>query len=295
MYPKNGISFAKIPFMKRFIGNINGKHGTFDFPHYDMYIGMALREYGEFSEIEFSIMKKYINQGDYVMDIGANIGAFTVPFSKKVGSAGKVFAFEPQDLIFKILKKNIIKNSLKNVKSFNYALGYKEACFHLKKIDYSKVGNFGGVSLKYDNSSFTREIKNKNYKVDIFKLDNFLNIKKCNFVKIDVEMMEMEVLRGGENFINKFRPILWIENHRKFPNHINKFLINNKYEPFWVDSLIFNNSNFFKNKKNYYKDIRTLNTLAIPKEKNQKNLQNYFDKIVDQNSKPIHTFVKVIN
>ena len=75
MYPKNGISFAKIPFMKRFIGNINGKHGIFDFPHYDMYIGMALREYGEFSEIEFSIMKKYINQGDYDMRTALHLAA----------------------------------------------------------------------------------------------------------------------------------------------------------------------------------------------------------------------------
>ena len=53
------------------------------FPKYDIGVGDGLREYGEFSELELIIMLNFINKGDSVVDIGANIGAFTVPFAKK--------------------------------------------------------------------------------------------------------------------------------------------------------------------------------------------------------------------
>ena len=68
--------------MNNFLGQINAKHGIFRFSLNDEYIGSALNEYGEFSEIEFSIMNKFIEKDDVVFDIGSNIGAFTIPFAK---------------------------------------------------------------------------------------------------------------------------------------------------------------------------------------------------------------------
>ena len=64
----------------------------------------------------------------------------------------------------------------------------KKEELELNEIDYSKVGNFGGVSFKYDSSSFTKNIKNKKYKVKITNLNEFMEIEKCNFMKIDVEL-----------------------------------------------------------------------------------------------------------
>ena len=78
------------------IGEVKAKHGVFSFCHFDKYIGLSLREYGEFSEIELSLMSKFIMKDDVVFDIGSNIGAFTVPFARKVGEFGQVYAFEPQ-------------------------------------------------------------------------------------------------------------------------------------------------------------------------------------------------------
>ena len=79
--------------MNNLLGQTNAKHGIFRFSLNDEYIGNALNEYGEFSEIEFSIMNKFIEKDDIVFDIGSNIGAFTIPFAKKVGQKGKVYAF----------------------------------------------------------------------------------------------------------------------------------------------------------------------------------------------------------
>ena len=183
------------------IGEVKAKHGVFSFCHFDEYIGLSLREYGEFSEIELSLMSKFIMKDDVVFDIGSNIGAFTVPFAKKVGELGQVYAFEPQKVIYDLLQDNVNKNKLKNVKVFNVGMGKKKEELELNEIDYSKVGNFGGVSFKYDSSSFTKNIKNKKYKVKIINLNEFMEIEKCNFMKIDVELMELDILTGGKNFL----------------------------------------------------------------------------------------------
>ena len=269
-----------------YIGEVKAKHGVFSFCHFDEFIGLSMREYGEFSEIELSLMLKFIMKDDVVFDIGANIGAFTVPFAKKVGDFGEVYSFEPQKLIYEILNENVNKNKLKNVKVFNIGVGKKEEELELNDIDYSKVGNFGGVSFKYESSSFTKNIKNKKYKVKVKNLDQLTEIKKCNFIKMDVELMELEILTGGKNFLKKFRPILWIENHKLYPNKINKFLLENDYNAYWVYSTAFNKSNYFINDNNYFGELGTLNTLAIPIEDNRFSLDEKFDKITDHYSKP---------
>ena len=269
-----------------YIGEVKAKHGVFSFCHFDEFIGLSMREYGEFSEIELSLMLKFIMKDDVVFDIGANIGAFTVPFAKKVGDFGEIYSFEPQKLIYEILHENVNKNKLKNVKVFNIGVGKKEEELELNDIDYSKVGNFGGVSFKYESSSFTKNIKNKKYKVKVKNLDQLTEIKKCNFIKMDVELMELEILTGGKKFLKKFRPILWIENHELYPNKINKFLLENDYNAYWVYSTAFNKSNYFINDNNYFGELGTLNTLAIPIEDNRFSLDEKFDKITDHYSKP---------
>ena len=276
------------------IGEVKAKHGVFSFCHFDKYIGLSLREYGEFSEIELSLMSKFIMKDDVVFDIGSNIGAFTVPFAKKVGELGQVYAFEPQKVIYDLLQDNVNKNKLKNVKIFNIGMGKKKEELELNEIDYSKVGNFGGVSFKYDSSSFTKNIKNKKYKVKITNLNEFMEIEKCNFMKIDVELMELDILTGGKNFLKKFRPILWIENHQFYPNEINKFLLENDYNAYWAYSNMFNESNYFINDNNYFGELATLNTLAIPKEDYRFSMDKQFDKIIDLYTKPKIVLNKLI-
>ena len=270
-----------------YIGEVKAKHGIFSFCHFDKYIGLAMREYGEFSEIEYSLMSKFIMKGDVVFDIGANIGAFTVPFAKKVGKLGEVYAFEPQRIIYDILQNNVNKNNLSNTRIFNVGVGENEEELELNDIDYSEVGNFGGVSFKYESSSFTKNIKDKKYKVKVTNLDKLMEIKKCNFIKMDVELMELDILKGGRNFLKKFRPILWIENHQSYPNKINKFLLENDYDAYWAYSRVFNKSNFFINENNYFDELATLNTLAIPKEDDRFSMDKRFDKITDCYTKPI--------
>ncbi len=276
-----------------FVRQINSRHGVFNFCNSDLMIGKSLREYGEFSEIELSAMKKFLNDGDFVLEIGANIGCFTIPFSKIVGKRGKVLAFEPQKFIFNLLKKNIECNELKNVEIYNSAIGDTNTILELDDFDYSQPGNFGGIGLKenYDNSKCAKIKEKKKNKIKTLTLNNFLNLKKCNFIKIDVELMELDVLRGGKKFIEKFRPIMWLENQNDFPNKINDFLISNEYEPFWMETWLYNHNNFFLNKTNCFGATSTLNTLAIPKDISEKFTTIFFDKVLTPNCRPRKSYI----
>ena len=254
---------------KNIIGKVNAKHGIFHFCHFDEFIGKSFREYGEYSELELKTILEFINEGDVIFDIGANIGCFSVPFAKKVGSNGKVYAFEPQKFIFNLLKKNAVCNELNNLQIFNNAIGDANTILELNDFDYSQSGNFGGITLteNYDNSVCAKIKGTKKNKIKTLTLNNFLNLKKCNFLKIDVELMELNVLKGAKEFIKKFRPIIWVENHLGYPNYLNKYLLKINYKPFWAATMMYNPDNHFISDKNYYENILTYNTLAMPKEK----------------------------
>ncbi len=277
------------------VGKINSKHGIFNFCNSDLIIGVSLQEYGEFSEIELSVMEKFIKDGDIVMDIGANIGCFTIPFSKKVGKKGKVLAFEPQKFIFNLLSDNVKCNKIKNVQIFNNAMGYSNTFLKLNDIDYAEPGNFGGVGLgkNYDNSLCVKIKKTKKYKIKTLTLNDFLNLKKCNFVKIDVELMELDVLKGGDKFIKKFRPIMWIENHTDYPNIINDFLLSNEYDSYWMPTWLYNPDNYFINSTNHFSKCFTFNTLAIPKESQEFEI-GFFDKVLTSNCRPEKALIKTL-
>ena len=276
---------------------ISAKHGVFQFCINDEFIGLALNQYGEFSEIELSIMNKFIKKNDIVFDIGSNIGAFTVPFAKKVGINGKVFAFEPQPFIYNILKKNIELNRICNVKLFKNGVGEKKKTIKIDEMDYSYTGNFGVFTLtsKYLNTHCGIVKEKKKNSVNIVKLDDFLNLKKCNFIKIDVEYMEMAVLKGGKNFLKKNRPILWIENHWKFPNQINKYLLEIGYNPYWAITRIYNPKNYFINDKNIYDKICTTNILAIPDNKIIEYESLGLTKVFNSFTKPTKVVIESLN
>ncbi len=280
---------------KNIIGKVNAKHGIFHFCHFDEFIGKSFREYGEYSELELKTILEFINEGDVIFDIGANIGCFSVPFAKKVGSNGKVYAFEPQKFIFNLLKENAVCNELNNLQIFNNAIGDANTILELNDFDYSQSGNFGGITLteNYDNSVCAKIKGTKKNKIKTLTLNNFLNLKKCNFLKIDVELMESNVLKGAKEFIKKFRPIIWIENHLGYPNYLNKYLLKINYKPFWAATMMYNPDNHFISDKNYYENILTYNTLAMPKEKAFLTTKSaWLNEIFDEYTKPQRALTK---
>ena len=148
-----------------------------------------------------------------VIDIGSNIGAFTLKLAKKCYENKKefnIYSFEPNKHIFKTLENNINLNyNLSNhIKYFEKAVGDSNTAvdFLLNK------ENSGGSRIKNSSSEL---VSQKNYlTVEQIKLDDFIEINNINFVdfiKIDVEGFEPFVLDGSTNTLEKFKPDLYIE------------------------------------------------------------------------------------
>jgi FkbM family methyltransferase len=143
-------------------------------------------------------------EGDVVIDIGAAFGFYTIIGAKRVGTNGKVVAIEALRDSFKMLNRNIKLNQLTNVISLNYAVYSKETKVKL-----------------YHNYSIMREraggYTNKYVEASANTLDYLLQLKgitDVNWVKIDVEGAEFEVLKGATNVLSKSKDIaLLIEIH----------------------------------------------------------------------------------
>jgi FkbM family methyltransferase len=170
------------------------RHGLVLYNPNDLYIGKAIENYGEYSEHEVKIFKEIIKPDDWILDIGANIGTHTLAISR-IADKGVVMAYEPQRMLFYNLCANIALNSISNVYCFPQAFGRTTGVITVPELDMKTPGNFGALEL----NSEIPEGANK-CQVKMVSLDS-LNLKKLNFIKMDVEGMELEVLLGGKETI----------------------------------------------------------------------------------------------
>ena len=228
-----------------------GRDGVFLANQNDFYVGGALIRYGEFSHLEMDTFEKFLSLPDMVLvEIGANIGAHTVGLSKKVK---RLVAFEPQPQVFYNLCANIALNSIQNVDCYNVGLGSEASTLYLPEIDHSKPNNFGGISL----------LKEGKYEIPIRTLDSYnLNTQ---FIKIDVEGMETDVLKGSVNTINKCKPVMYIENDRKEKSiELIEYLWSLNYKLYWDCPNLFNPHNFFGKSEDYAPNIVSVNMICLP-------------------------------
>jgi FkbM family methyltransferase len=136
-----------------------------------------------------------IGAGAVFVDAGANIGGYTIPVSDQVGSAGRVIAFEAHPVTYAHLARNIVLNRLGNVVALNNALGSKP----------------GWVEIEYDESNpgethVAADAKPTGTLVELVTLDDTvtrLGITRVDYLKIDVEGYELQVLQGARGIIDR--------------------------------------------------------------------------------------------
>lgn len=151
------------------------------------------------------IFKKELEDGIKVMDIGANIGYYTLIVASIVGDSGKVYAVEPEPKNFEILKKNIELNSYKNVELYNMAIGDENGDGLLVESGYS---NLHRVAKTSDYQKMSTE------RIRIVTVDEFLGNRLIDFIKMDVEGFEYYIIKGMTKTLNKNMPLkLFIEVH----------------------------------------------------------------------------------
>ena len=164
-----------------------------------------------------SILDKEVKYNDVIIDIGANIGVYAIPLAKRVS---KVIAFEPHPKISEMLEKSIELNQLHNIILIKKPVGDMK-----KKVSYnlSVIPMYSGVNINNNVDSAIETIE-----IQSIDLDTALSMEnKVDWLIIDVEGFEINVLNGARNILKKYSPKIIIEAH-----HVDKvkdILINEGY------------------------------------------------------------------
>ena len=147
-----------------------------------------------------------MKEGDIFVDIGANIGLFSLIASRAVGNTGKVICFEPSPTTFVRLDENVKLNNLNNISHKNIGLSEKidELVFFISKTGYDAWNSFAP----------REDILEDSILVPVSTLDielNEVDKTKIKLIKIDVEGWEKFVIQGGRDLFVNYNPIVMVE------------------------------------------------------------------------------------
>jgi len=230
---------------------IKTRYGFMEIIEGDEIASKSLKIYGEWAQNELDIFKDFIGLDDTVVDVGAYIGSHTMAFSNFVGPEGKVEAFEVFPQFYSILKENT--KELKNVTTWNRGLASEPFYTKIEPKDLSNKENFGGSSFK--DLQF-QDIKTYDESVVSFRtLDElWLHYLVCpDFIKLDIEGMELDAIEGGSAVIDELRPIIFTEvNSITAGIELMQYMKSKNYFPFGVLTKAFNPKNYYRNLTNMF-------------------------------------------
>ena len=183
-------------------------------------------------------------KGQTVFDVGAFIGLFTMFFARVVGKDGKVVAFEPNPSLCNKIKENLLLNNFGNVEVKQLALGRE------KKREIlafpSMIPGVGSIE-EHEKVRILQQKRARTVEIEVDTVDNLVTAKKIprpDFVKIDVQGAELDVLIGMSNALKMCKPKILVEVHSipyinwriKNLQRIVKFLMENGYLLYHVES-----------------------------------------------------------
>ena len=170
-------------------------------------LGEPLRA-GTFEKKEAAFIERFLRPGMTVLDVGAHHGLYTLLASKRVGRSGRVFSFEPSPRERRALRLHLALNLCRNVKVQGLALGSSETEATLHVVQGSQTGcNSLRPPVVFSSTVPLR--------VRVTSLDAWLNlngISSVNFIKLDVEGGELDVLKGASQLLERRpRPVFLVE------------------------------------------------------------------------------------
>ena len=221
----------------------------------DQWIGRALDKFGEYSEIEVQFLLSLFPAGGWFIDVGANIGAITLPLARKAQFG---FAIEPQRITFQHLCANLAVNGIANVHAIQAGAGAGEETIPLMQPAWDGPNNLGGYSLTPGALDQGAE------PTRIITIDS-LDLSRCDLLKADVEGMEAEVLEGARETIARHRPVLYLEADRDAKTPALIALVHELgYGTWWDIPPLFNPNNYAGNPHNEFGATVSINVLCLP-------------------------------
>jgi FkbM family methyltransferase len=157
---------------------------------------------GEFEPGESQAVRTLLRPGDLAVDVGANLGWFSLVMAAAVAPGGEVWAVEPMPPILPALKRNLELNDSLGVRLFEVALGKSSGTAELHVFSGLPHGHASVSTL--DRSDYTA------HAVERRTLDELLGGRTPAFVKLDVEGSERDVLRGADAILAADRPPTWM-------------------------------------------------------------------------------------
>ena len=168
------------------------------------YIDLQIIQYGEFEQMSTAVINRLVKPGAIVLDVGANIGYYTVMMSKLVGNKGKIFAFEPTKHFLETLRRNLAVHHVKNVEVLN---------FGLSNLDREMTIDIGPSSATLHSPlGFDKVISNET--IRLFTLVDFVRehgITRIDFIKIDIDGHEPLFFDGAWPVLDLMSPIMICE------------------------------------------------------------------------------------
>lgn len=168
--------------------------------------------YGYYSRDIVLLLDKILKPGMVAVDVGANIGEITMAAAHRVGSEGKVFAFEPMSSLYARLQEHIRANRMSQVTAVKCGLSDQAGSAQLfsASATFHDGTEHKGLGTLY--SSTARATPTEIIEIDT--LDKYMeriDLAQVDLIKIDVEGAELPVLKGAGNTLLRFRPYLIIE------------------------------------------------------------------------------------
>lgn len=200
-------------------------------------------------EAQAEFFDSFLKPGAVVVEVGANIGAHTVVLARR---ASIVYAFEPQRRVYNALCGNLALNGIDNVETFRAAGGLKRERIGIPSFDFDKDGMPGSFSMD--------EVGDKTDYVDVVPI----NIA-CDFMKVDVEGWESQVLLGSASMIKKCKPVLYVENDREDKHkELLQVIWSFGYKAYWHLTPLFRENNYKGLKDHPLKHVFSQDMLCLP-------------------------------
>lgn len=208
-------------------------------------VGHQLLETSAFDQEEVDVAVKllemrraHFGDGVVAVDCGANIGVHTIEWAQAMHGWGEVIAFEAQERIFYALAGNITLNNCFNARAIWAAVGEERGTINVPAPDYFTPSSFGSLEIRQtERTEFIGQAIDYSEEgtslTRMMPIDD-LELKRLDFMKIDIEGMEMEALRGARATIEAHRPMMMIERIKSDEGELRGFLEGLGYGIFYM-------------------------------------------------------------